>query len=119
MSGRIRWFAVRVPIGLAGLTLLLAGCGIVRVDPIVVLLLAPVLLFRVGLCVWHGVRVVRRLVSRRAELRLQPSGPPIEQIAADLRGVLWRHDWFARSNDIVTSARRLPALEAAVSRYAL
>jgi hypothetical protein len=116
--GALLLFAV--PIGVAGLTLLQAarsmpGAGIIRVGQIVLLILSPALLFGATRSVPRGVRAVRRLVdNRRAEANPQPSNPPIEQIAADLRRLLLQHDMFARSNDIPMRARRLWALEAAI-----
>jgi hypothetical protein len=50
---------------------------------------------------------------------LRLSNPPIEQIAADLRRMLWRHDTAARSNDIAMPTRRLRALESAISVSAM
>jgi hypothetical protein len=117
-SGRIRRLAAPVPIGVAGVAplvvgLCMTGAGAVRVGRIVVLVLSLSLLFAAG------VQAVRRRVGRRPELPLEPTNPPIEQIAADLRRMLWRHDMLARSNDIAMPARRLQALEAAISRSAL
>jgi hypothetical protein len=111
-----------VPIGVAGLILLLAGrsvpgAGIVKVGQLVLLMLSPMLLFgATWYAVPRGVRVVRRLVdNRRAELNPQPSNRPIEQVAADLRRLLLQHDMFARSGDVPMRARRLFALEAAIT----
>jgi hypothetical protein len=110
-----------VPIGGAGLALLLAGrpmpaAGVVKVGQIVLVLLLPVLLFGATCYAPFGVQAVQRLVDkRRAEMNPQPSNRPIEQIAADLRRLLWQHDTFARSNDIPMRARRLWALEAAIT----
>jgi hypothetical protein len=110
-----------VPIGVLGFTLLLAGRpmpggGIIKAGQIALLMLAPTLLFGAACYGPRGVRAVRRLVdNRRFRTNPQPSYPPIEQIAADLRRLLWQHDMFARSNDIPMRARHLWALEAAIT----
>jgi hypothetical protein len=132
--GRIRMLAGRHPLGtslvfaitagIAGLGLLLAGrpsspTGILTVRHTAVLILSLAPLFGVVVGVRCAVGAVRRRVRRRAELRLQPIGPPIEQIAADLRQMLWRHDRFVRSDDVAMSAGRVRALEAAISKRAM
>jgi hypothetical protein len=110
-----------VPIASAGLTLLLAGrsvpvAEIIAVGQVVILLLSPALLFGAALYAPRGVRAVRRLIDdRRAKRWPHPSGPPIEQIAADLRRLLWQHDTCVRSADMAVRARHLRALEAAIS----
>ncbi len=117
-------FAVLVLIGSTAFTLLLSSrsmpvAGIIKLGEILLLLLSPMLLF--GLLVWipRGVRAVRRRTgSGAAEPWLQPSGPPIEQIAADLRRLLWQHDRYVRSIDIAMSDRRLWSLEVAISHQA-
>ena len=50
---------------------------------------------------------------------MRPANPPIEQIAADLRRMLRTHDGVVRMSDIATTARRVRALEAAISTAAL
>lgn len=50
---------------------------------------------------------------------LRPSGLPVEQLAHDLRRLLWRHDQFTRSGSIATQASLLRALEAAISARAM
>lgn len=132
--GRIRTLAGRhlvstslvfaVAAGIAGLSPLLAGrpispMGILTVRHIAVLILSPAALFGVVFGVRCAVGAVRRTVRRRAEQRLQPSGPPIEQIAADLRRMLWRHEGFVRSDAVAMSAGRVRALEVAISKCAM
>jgi hypothetical protein len=113
-----------VPICVVGSTLLFAGwhmpgSAVIDVAPIVLVVLSPVLLFVAIYCVPRGFRAVRRLVDQhRAKRNPQPINRPIEQIAADLRRMLWQHDAFARSTDIPMRARRMCALEAAISRGA-
>jgi hypothetical protein len=73
-----------------------------------------------GFCVHRGVRAVRRRArSRRADPSLLPTNPPIEEIAADLRRMLWRHDTFARPNDPPISLGRVRALEVRITRRAV
>jgi hypothetical protein len=45
----------------------------------------------------------------------QPTNPPIEQLAADLRRMLWHHDRLKRSPDVARRAFRLGVLESAIS----
>jgi hypothetical protein len=116
-------FAVAICAG--GLTLVLAGRSIAgasanEVGLFVLLVAAPTLAFEAACSAPRGVRAVKRLLdSRRAALCPQPTDPPIEQIAADLRRLLWQHDAFMRSNDMPMRARRMWALEGAISDCAL
>jgi hypothetical protein len=63
---------------------------------------------------WSG-----RIRGRRAELSLEPSGPPIEQLAADLRRLLWRHDRMTRGSGAGSQLGWMQALEAAISARAM
>jgi hypothetical protein len=54
---------------------------------------------------------------RRAEP--EPAGPPIEQLAADLRRLLRLHDELNRSAHIAMLAHRLWAIEAAIGTRAV
>jgi hypothetical protein len=122
------WSAVRrVPAALlltvaimaAGLALVVAigtVTGVVRAGQIVLLLLSPAILFGAAAVAPRVVRAAQRRVDdRRAERQPQPSGPPIEQIAADLRRMLWEHDHLTRADKMAARARRLWALEAAIA----
>lgn len=62
--------------------------------------------------------VRRVLVGGRGRPEPQPAGPPIEHIAADLRRLLWQHDAVVRSGDPPGPAKRLWALETAITRRA-
>jgi hypothetical protein len=131
-SGRFRRFAARhpvvaflllaVPIGIAGLTPFagLSTRGVIRVAEIVILMLSPTLLLAAAL---HAPRTVaavwRILADRRADNYPQPTSLPIEQLAADLRRLLWQHDTVRRSTDVPMRARRLRALEGAISDRAM
>jgi hypothetical protein len=57
--------------------------------------------------------------GRRAQRSPRPGGPPIEQLADDLRRLLGRHDEFTRSSSTATQAKLLQALEAAISARAI
>jgi hypothetical protein len=108
-------------VGGAAIIVLLAGGSvpvavIVRSSQVVLVILSPTLFF--GTIFWapRGIEAARRLIAdHRAKRNPQPIGPPIEQIAADLRRLLWQHDTFARSHDLPMQARRLWGLEAAIS----
>jgi hypothetical protein len=120
LAGALLLCAVLVAV--AGVVLLVVGrsvpdAGIVEAGQIALLL---ALLSGLGFCVQGGVRAVRRRArSRRVDPDLQPAKPPIEEIAADLRRMLWQHDLFARSNDIPKPAGRLRALEVRMTRRAV
>jgi hypothetical protein len=145
--GRIRRFAARHPVSaflLLGLPIVVAGlapfmanpasygAGVVRAGEIVLLMLAPTLLIGALVSAPRIVRAAsRRAADRRARNNPQPVGPPIEQLAADLRRLLWRHDTVRRSTDelrrrerpgdtdtpiiVAMRARRLWALEGAIT----
>jgi hypothetical protein len=125
LSHRFRRFAAPHPAG-ALLVLAMASvavaaasthaAGILRVAGIVVLLVSPALLIAAALTGARAVRAVRRrLVDQRDDGTLQPDGPPIEKLAADLRRLLWQHDRVARSADVAMHAWRLRALEGAIT----
>jgi hypothetical protein len=64
-------------------------------------------------------RAVRALRRRLASGPPQPAGPPLEQVAADLRRLLAEHRRVARSPQLPARGRRLQALEAALTDRAL
>jgi hypothetical protein len=107
----------------ATFALLLAGGSVaetgIRVAWIVFLMLAPSLALVAAWDAPRGVRAVRRLFAgRRDKAELRPGGPPVEQIAADLRRLLWQHDALVRANGVAARARRLWALELAIGDVA-
>lgn len=112
------WFAV--PIGVAGFILLLVSravlpADVVKVSKIILIILSLTLFFGALASTPRFLRVARRVIeNRRADRFPQPSNPPIERIAAELRRLLWEHHRFSRSNDYPIRARRLWALEAAI-----
>jgi hypothetical protein len=110
-----------VLVAVAGVVLLAVGAavdaGTVDVGRIALLL---ALLSGLGFCVHRGVLAVRRRTrSRRADPSLRPTGPPLEEIAADLRQMLWRHDVFARSKEAPAPAGRVRALENRITQRAV
>lgn len=83
------------------------------------LILAPGLLGGIALAAASGVRAVRRLIAnRRGHGHPQPSNPPIESVAADLRRLLWQHDLERRHQEVAAPTKRVWALEAAITRRA-
>jgi hypothetical protein len=95
------------------------GGSVVAMGATVILLMSVPLLRTVAGRGRHLVRRGRRLAGNRgAGLGLHPSGPPIEQLAYDLRRLLWRHEELSRSSD-PAHAKWLKALEAAISSRAI
>ena len=135
LSERIRRFFSRhvsdgapklaVPMGIAGLALALAAVFVYRADlhgvgPSVLLLLSPALLIKPGVGSRRGGRAPRPTSSRSIHrASLQPGNAPIEQIAADLRLMLWKYEILARSNDRQVRAGQLRALEVQISYRAV
>jgi hypothetical protein len=64
-------------------------------------------------------RVVRAVARRAAVRRPLPAGPPLEQVAADLRRLLEEHGRVVRSLQLPARGRRLRALEAALTDCAV
>jgi hypothetical protein len=90
--------------------------NLVGIGQIVLLLLLPPMLVGAAVHAPRLLRTVRRRVAeRRAARDPRPPGPPIERIAADLRRLLRQHDAVVGSSDLAMRARRLWALEAAIT----
>jgi hypothetical protein len=112
-----------VLMAVAGVVLLLAvrraaDAGGAAAGPLALLL--ALLLSGLAFSVHRGVRAVRRRPrSRRADPSLQPTNPPIEEIAADLQRMLWRHDTFARPSAPPIPLGRVRALEIRITRRAV
>jgi hypothetical protein len=67
----------------------------------------------------HGVRRLRRLIANLGgRAHPHPHNPPIERVAADLRRLLWQHDLVVRHQDVAAPAKRVWALETAITRRA-
>jgi hypothetical protein len=64
----------------------------------------------------RAVRALRRRLTSPPRL---PAGPPLEQVAADLRRLLAEHRRVARSPQLPARGRRLLALQAALTDRAL
>ena len=64
----------------------------------------------------RAVRALRRRLSPPAPL---PEGPPLEQVAADLRRLMAEHRRVVRSPQLPARGRRFAALEAALSDRAV
>ncbi len=80
----------------------------------------PALAFGAAVHLPRAVRALYRMAQERAERQQpRPGGPPIEQLAADLRRLLHQHDAVRRSPDVVMRAHRLWALEGAITDCAI
>lgn len=66
----------------------------------------------------RAVRALSRRL-RRGPDELRPVGPPLEQIAADLRRLIAQHEVVLRSTGMAVRGRRLAALEGSISDCAL
>jgi hypothetical protein len=88
---------------------------IARAAQIVAIVLSPTL--AVGAVVYapRAIRAFRRALTTRRRDALRPDHPPIEQLAADLRRLLWRHDRLKRSSDVAMRVGHMHAVEAAVA----
>lgn len=87
---------------------------------LVVLMLLPTLLVASALHLGQFVRAVQRTVTRRAVgPKLQPTRPPIERLASDLRRLLDRYELIKLSADLPMRAQRLRAVEGAIADCAI
>jgi len=83
-------------------------------------MLAPTVLVGCGLMFPRAVGAVHRRMTRRRARDTPPlSHPPIEQVAADLRRLLERHETLKRSPGVAMRGRHLLALEAAIGDCAI
>jgi hypothetical protein len=87
-----------------------------KAGQIAAIMLTPALAFGAAVHLPGVVRVVRRLAERRAERRYpRPTGPPIEQLAADLRRLVGQHDAVRRATGVTMRAHHLRAIEGAIT----
>jgi hypothetical protein len=98
--------------------------GVGAVGEWVVLMVTPTLAVAAAL----GSPALLRAMQRRRRQRPRgpadapapaPVRPPIEQLAADLRRLLQRHDALKQSTDVAVRGRKLLALEAAITDCAV
>lgn len=83
---------------------------------IAALMVSPTIIVGIGLHTPHLVRAAyRRLQDRGTDPSLTPNTAPIEELAADLRRLLLRHNILKRSPNEAMRVRRLVALEAAIA----
>jgi hypothetical protein len=80
-------------------------------------MLSPTLLIATALYAPRGLRVAWRnlVVDRRDHSNPRPVNPPIEQLAADLRRLLWHHHSVKQSTHVAKRAWHLRALEGAIT----
>jgi len=89
---------------------------VVKVGGIVILMLFPTLAVGALLHLPGWIRAMRRLINERyPDSNLQPSHPPIEQLAADLRRLLQQHEAMRQSTGVAVRGRHLRALEGAIT----
>ena len=87
---------------------------------LVVLMVLPTLLVALALHLGRVLRAVRRALGRRdVGPALQPTRPPIERLASDLRRLLDRYELIKRSADLPMRASRLRAVEGAIADCAM
>jgi hypothetical protein len=86
----------------------------------VILMFAPTLVICAALALPRGISALRRLTTkRRAGATPQPTRPPIEQLAADVRRLLQRHHALRQSTEMAMRGLKLRATEAAITDLAL
>jgi hypothetical protein len=105
-------------------TLLVEGLvmDITRLGQIVLILLSPTLIIGAALHLPRWVRAASRTVRNRtrpADHELLPLGPPIEELAGDLRRLLLQHDAVRRTTEAAMRAQRMRAIEAAITDCAV
>lgn len=87
-----------------------------QIAELLALMAVPTLMVALALRLPRIVTVAQRVIRRNdPEEPVAPRRPPIEQLAADLRRLLRQHETLTRSTDTLMRARRLYALEAAIS----
>jgi hypothetical protein len=86
---------------------------------LVLIILAPTLLGGIVVSAPRWYKAVSRLWPDRREREPKPAGPPIEQLAADLRRLLRLHAELTASAHLAMRAHRLWAIEAAIGVRAI
>jgi hypothetical protein len=82
------------------------------IGTVLVIALTPSAIAGAAVLLPRGVRAVRRRIAAGRPL---PAGPPLEQVASDLRRLLAEHGRVVRSPQLPARGRRLAALEAALT----
>src|SRR5690242_3019516 len=91
-----------------------------NVARVVVIMLAPSATVGAALgAVVYGLRAVRYLRRRLRRDHPQPDGPPIEQLAADLRRLIRQHHAVKSAPDLMMRAHHLYAIEGAITGCAV
>ena|SRR5712691_1268084 len=94
--------------------------NLTRVGQIVAVMLAPSAALG---AILYGPRAVgavwRYLQERDAEAHPRPAGPPIEQLAADLRRLVRQHHAIKGAPGVVMRAHHLYAIEGAITNCAI
>jgi len=88
-----------------------------QVAQITLVLLSPTLAFAAAIYVPRAVRAVWRRIHPEPDPG--PLSPPIEEVVANLHRLLRQHDALLHTPDVALRARRLKALEAAITDNAL
>jgi hypothetical protein len=92
---------------------------IAKAGQLVVLMFSPTLAVAAFVYGPRALRAVRRFLDQRAGSADRPAGPPIEQLAADLRRLLWRHESLRTATATAKRVGHLRALEAAIGDCAM
>jgi hypothetical protein len=87
-----------------------------NIAKIVAVMLAPSAVLGAILYGPRAVNSVWRYLQERAEeTHPRPTGPPIEQLAADLRRLIRQHHTMTSATDVVMRAHHLHAIEGAIT----
>lgn len=87
----------------------------VKAAQIVAVMVGPTVVIGMAIHAPRLFRAIQRLREPPEDPTLTPRNPPIEELAADLRRLLLRHEALKRSTGEAMRARRLVALEAAIA----
>jgi hypothetical protein len=93
--------------------------SLLDVGKLALITVTPTLIGAAVVCTPRWWAALSRAWAGRREDEPQPLGPPIEQLAADLRRLLRLHEELTRSAHIAMLAHRLWAVEAAIGSRAV
>jgi hypothetical protein len=105
---------VRTVRGLKGCTM-----GLLDVGKLALITVTPTLIGAIVVYAPAWCSAVARRRAGPAEAAPRPIGPPIEQLAADLRRLLRLYDVLSRTAHPATTAHRLWSIEAAIGARAI